>query len=289
MIFESPTSAGDTRQAPPTRPPNLARVETRIKIDTSSPIARVSLARPEKLNGIDLETIRELIAAGRRIGKDRSIRAVVISGEGDAFSAGLDFASAGKSPAAMARSFLKVPRLQKTNAFQRACWVWRDLPVPVIAALHGHCYGAGLQLALACDFRVSTPDCKLSVMEAKWGLIPDMTGSVTLRELLPMDVAKRLTMTAEVFSGERAKQLGLVTETADDPQQAALELAQVLADRSPDALASAKRLFHKSWTASERKAFWIETREQVALLRGENHRRARKSGGSPESWADRSS
>lgn len=259
----------------------------RVRVERDGPIAHVKLARPEKLNGLDLPMLRELVAAVKQIERDRSIRAVVLSGDGDAFSAGLDFGAVAKQPAAVARAFAKVPRLQKLNLFQRACWAWRELPVPVVAALHGRCYGGGLQLALACDFRVSTPGCELSVMEAKWGLVPDMTGSVSLRELVPIDVAKRLTMTAEVFSGERALALGLVTELADDPLAAAEELAREVSARSPDAAASAKRLFHKSWTASERKAFWVETREQARLLRTENHRRARKSGGSPDGWRDR--
>ncbi len=259
----------------------------RVVVERGDGLAHVRLARAEKLNGLDLPMLRGLVDAAREIRRDKSVRAVLLSGEGDAFSAGLDFASVAKQPAAVARAFAKVPRLQKLNLFQRCCWVWRDLPVPVVAALHGRCYGGGLQLALACDFRVASPDCELSVMEAKWGLIPDMTGSVTLRELVPIDVAKRLTMTAEVFSGARALELGLVTEVADDPLAGAEELAREVSARSPDAAGSAKRLFHRSWTASERKAFWVESREQARLLRTDNHRRARKSGGAPDGWRDR--
>lgn len=260
---------------------------SRVTLDKSGPIAQVRLARPEKLNGLDLPMLRELVDVAREIRRDKSVRAVVLAGEGRAFSAGLDFAAAGKQPLAMARGFLKIPRLQRLNLYQRACWVWRELPVPVIAALHGHCYGGALQLALACDFRIATPDCELSVMEVKWGLVPDMTGSVTLRELMPIDTAKRLTMTAELLSGTQALELGLVSEVADVPLAAAEALAERLIERSPDALAATKRLFHEGWTASERKAFWVESREQLGLLRSENHRRARKGGGAPESWAER--
>jgi enoyl-CoA hydratase/carnithine racemase len=259
----------------------------RVTLEKDGPIAHVALARPEKLNGLDLLMLRELVSTARAIDRDRSIRAVVLRGEGDAFSSGLDFAAVAKQPVAVARAFAKVPRLQKLNLFQRACWAWRELPLPVVAALHGRAYGGGLQLALACDFRVATPDCELSVMEAKWGLVPDMTGSVSLRELVPIDVAKRLTITAETFDGRRALELGLVTELADDPAARALELAAEVSARSPDAVASAKRLFQRSWTASERKAFWTESREQARLLRGRNHVRARRSGGAPDSWSDR--
>jgi enoyl-CoA hydratase/carnithine racemase len=142
----------------------------------------------------------------------------------------------------------------------------------VIAVLHGYCYGGGLQLALAADFRIATPDCELSIMEGKWGLIPDMTGSVTLRELLPMDVLKRLTMTAETFSGERAQELGLVTEVSAEPMKAADALAAELLTRSPDALAATKRLLHRTWTRSPRRAFWTETVLQARLLNGANHK-----------------
>lgn len=259
----------------------------RVKLDKEGAIAHVVLNRPDKLNGLDLPMLRGLIDAAKQIERDKTVRAVIMRGEGEAFCAGLDFASVGKNQRKMAMGFLKVPRLQRYNLYQRAPGVWRDLPVPVIAAIHGHCYGGGIQIALCADFRIATPDAKLSIMEAKWGLIPDMTGSVTLRELVPIDVAKRLTMTAEVFSGKRAKKLGLVTDTADDPVQAAEELARKLAERSPDAIASAKRLFHRSWTASERKAYWVETLEQAKLITGKNHAIARKSGGKPEAWAER--
>jgi enoyl-CoA hydratase/carnithine racemase len=261
----------------------------RVTLSIDQGIAQVALNRPQQLNGLDLELLKELVRTAKKLKRDKSVRAVILSGEGDAFCAGLDFASAAKQPAAMALGFLKVPRLQRLNLYQRSCFIWRDLPVPVIAALHGYCYGGGLQLALGCDFRIATASCELSVMEAKWGLIPDMSGSVSLRELLPIDVAKRLTMSAEVFSGERAKELGLVTEVADDPQAAALELARELTKRSPDALAATKKLFHESWTASERKAFWVESREQIKLLRSKNHQLARKTGGAPDAWRERGS
>jgi enoyl-CoA hydratase/carnithine racemase len=199
---------------------------------------------------------------------------VILAGAGPAFCAGLDFAGVGQDQRAFWRAGLKLPG--QLNLFQRACWAWRQLPVPVIAVLHGHCYGGGLQLALAADFRIATPDCQLSIMEGKWGLIPDMTGSVTLRELLPMDVAKRLTMTAETFSGTRALELGLVTEVADDPPAAARELAGELLTRSPDALAATKTLLHRTWSRAPRWAFWTETVLQTRLLTGANHKIARR-------------
>jgi len=167
----------------------------------------------------------------------------------------------------MAKAFAKFPG-QKTNLFQRACWVWRELPVPVIAVVHGHCFGGGLQLALAADFRFTTPDCTFSVMEAKWGLIPDMTGTVTMRELAAMDVVKRLAMTAELFDGNQALEWGFVSGVSDNPIKPAQELLSQIAVRSPDAVAATKTLLHKTWNRSPRGAFWIESRIQLALMRG---------------------
>ena len=246
----------------------------RIALDIDAGVARVQLNRPDKYNGLDLPMLRALVDTAAVIARDADIRVVILSGAGNAFCAGLDFASVGRSPAAFARAGLKLPG-QSTNLVQRACWVWRELPVPVIAVLHGHCFGGGMQLALAADFRFATPDCELSIMEGRWGLIPDMTGSVTLRELVPMDVAKRLTMTAEVFDGTQAADYGLVTEVADDPMKQAEALAADLLTRSPDAVALTKRLLHSTWHRSPRRAFWTETWLQLRLLRGANHRLAR--------------
>lgn len=247
----------------------------RVLLDVREGVAYVTLNRAEKYNGLDLPMLHGLVEVAGRIEDDRSVRAVVLTGAGKAFCAGLDFASVAKeSGIAKARAMLKLPG-RPTNLFQQACWVWRELPVPVIAVLHGHCFGGGVQLALAADFRFATPDCELSIMEGKWGLIPDMTGSVTLRELVPMDVAKRLTMTAEVFDGRTALELGLVTGVADDPLKEAEALAGQLMTRSPDAIALTKRLLHRTWTQSPRWAFWTETALQLRLMRGANHRIAR--------------
>ena len=138
-------------------------------------VARVWLDRPDKLNGLTLDMLSELVATSRRLRKDRTLRAVVLSGAGESFSAGLDFATALKDPRQVARAFIP-SMLRGTNVFQEAAWGWRRLPVPVIAVVQGHCYGGGLQIALGADFRISTPDAQWSVLEAKWGLIPDMSG-----------------------------------------------------------------------------------------------------------------
>jgi enoyl-CoA hydratase/carnithine racemase len=245
----------------------------RVLLEVRDSVAYVTLNRAEKYNGLDLAMLHGLVDVAGRVRRDREVRAVILAGDGPAFCAGLDFASVGKDPRAFALAGLKWPG--GLNLFQRACWAWRRLPVPVIAVLHGHCFGGGLQLALAADFRFATPGCELSIMEGKWGLIPDMTGSVTLRELVPMDVAKRLTMTAEVFDGRQALDYRLVTGVSDDPMKDAEALVGQLLTRSPDAVALTKKLFQRTWTQPPARAFWTETVLQLRLLRSANHRIAR--------------
>ncbi len=247
---------------------------TYVQYDVADGIAHVRLTRAEKLNALTLQTLDELIATAQELRKDKTLRAVVLSGDGTSFCAGLDFASALKSPAGIVKAFLPLP-WRGTNAFQEACWAWRRLPVPVIAAVDGHCYGGGLQLALAADFRIATPDSEWSVLEAKWGLIPDMSGVRSLAELVGIDTAKKLTMTAQMLSGKEAADLGLITELAADPVAAAYDLAREIAQRSPDSVAAAKRLFNTTWTASPRATFARERAEQLLLLALKNTAAAR--------------
>ena len=237
-------------------------------------VARVWLDRPDKLNGLTLDMLAELVATTRRLRRDRTLRAVILTGAGESFSAGLDVASAFRDPLQVARSF--IPSLVRgTNVFQEAAWGWRRLPVPVVAAVQGHCYGGGLQVALGADFRISTPDAQWSVLETRWGLVPDMSGVRGLAQLVGIDTAKLLTMTGDTLSGEQAHRLGLVTELAEDPLTAADELVERLRTRSPDAIAAAKRLFEGSWTSNARRTFARERGEQLALLRTPNTRAAR--------------
>lgn len=253
----------------------------RITVETVDGIAYATLNRADKMNALDLPMFKELASVPREIAKDTSVRAVILRGDGPAFCSGLDFAAVSKDQVGQVKGFAKLP-VQTTNLYQKACWAWREMPVPVFAVTHGYCFGGGFQLALAADFRFTTADCQFSVMEAKWGLIPDMTGSVTLRELVGMDVAKRLTMTAEIFDGNRAKELGLVTEVGPDPLAAAKALAAEIATRSPDSVAATKKLFHETWTSSPRSAFWTESELQLRLLLGRNHKIARAAGKAKE-------
>lgn len=249
----------------------------RVDVELRGHTAYVRLSRPDKLNGLDLPMLDQLIATAQRLHGDRSRRAVILLGDGPAFSAGLDFASVSKHPARLAQAFARLP-WRPTNRIQQVAWAWRMLPIPVIAVLHGHCYGGALQLALAADFRYATPDCKLAVLEAKWGLIPDMTGTVTLRELVGADVAKRLTMTGETFDATYAERIGLVTATADDPLGEAEALVELLSTRSPDAVAAAKALLNRTRSLGVRAALHTERVIQLRLLLGRNSAIARKAG-----------
>jgi enoyl-CoA hydratase/carnithine racemase len=246
-----------------------------VTCSTERGIARVRLSRPEKMNALTLDTLEQLVETARTLRADKSVRAVVLDGEGDAFCAGLDFATVMAEPRRVAAAFVPRP-WRGTNTFQEACWAWRRLPVPVIAAVQGHCLGGGLQIALAADFRIAHPDSTWSVLEGKWGIIPDMSGVRSLAELVGIETAKRLTMTAEMFSGTQAHEMGLVGRLDDHPAAAALALAEQLTQRSPDQLAAAKRLFNDTWTSSPRRTFARERVEQAYLLFKRNTKVARE-------------
>ena len=190
---------------------------------------------------------------------------MLLKGAGDVFSSGLDVKSVTSNPLNMVE-LLKRPDGKLANLAQEVAWVWRTVPAPVIAVTHGVCFGGGLQIALGADFRFTTADCKFSIMEAKWGLIPDMAGTVLLREVTSIDVAKELTMTARVFDGRDALKYGLVSRVCDDPLSEARALAAEIGARSPDCVAAAKQLFNSTWSVPEKKALETETVLQKELL-----------------------
>lgn len=254
-------------------PGNAGYVDVRRITVAGAPVAVVTLNRPDKLNGLTLGMLKDLAAASRDLRGDRDLRAVILEGAGPSFSAGLDFASALRSPTALGAAF--VPGLDGVNVFQRACWGWRRVPVPVVAVVRGHCYGGGAQLALGADFRVTAPDARWSVMEAKWGLVPDMSGMRTLVDAVGADRAKRLAMTAEELDGATAAEWGLATDVSDVPRARAEQIIAELVTRSPDQLAAVKRLTLDA-SRSPRAVFRRERIEQIALLARENTARARK-------------
>ena len=238
-------------------------------------VVYLKLDRPDKLNGLTLNMLQALVNQSKQIAGDRSIRAVIIHGEGQNFSAGLDFGTVMKNPMDIAKAFAPRP-WRGTNLFQEGSWCLRRLPVPVIAAVEGYCFGGGVQIAMAADYRFATPDSQWSVLEAKWGLIPDMSGIQSLSQVLPIDVAKRLAMTGEQLDGTRAAELGLISEVSTDPLAAAEDLARLLVSRSPDSVSYAKRLFDETWNKGPRATFFKERLRQARLLGAKNTKIAQK-------------
>lgn len=240
-----------------------------MRLEREGAYAHVILDRPDKRNAFDWGMFESLLDVADELVDDRSVRAVFLRGEGPSFSSGLDVPSFAKEPLRGAQVFFQ-PASRITNVAQEVCLRWRRIGAPVFAVVHGHCFGAGLQLALAADFRYAHPDAQLSVMEGKWGLVPDMSGSVLLRELVGIDVAKLLTMTARVIDAHAAHAYGLVTAVEDDPLAAARRVADEISERSPDAVAAAKALFQETWTAPAKEALSVERRLQMQMFLAKN-------------------
>lgn len=239
--------------------------EQRVKVEIAEGIADVRLARPDKLNALDPAMFASIIDTIERLRGTAGLRAVVLSGEGRAFSAGLDMASmaAGGSGIDLATRTHDI-----ANDFQQVAWGWRALPVPVIAAIHGIAFGGGLQIASGADVRIAAPDTRLSVMEMKWGIVPDMAGFALWRGNVRDDVLRELVYTAREFDAVEGQTLGFVTRIAEDPHAEALALARAIAGRNPHAIRAAKRLADIEGDAAAVLA--AESAEQAALLRSPN-------------------
>jgi enoyl-CoA hydratase/carnithine racemase len=248
----------------------------RVTVAMEGGVADVRLNRAEKMNALDRAMFDALIETGKALMTDRALRAVVLSGEGRAFCAGLDFASfmAMSDARDNGASLMDRPADSPANHAQRAAWIWTEVPVPVIAAVHGVAFGGGLQIALGADIRIAAPDTQLSVMEVKWGLIPDMSGTQTLRRLVRLDVAKELTFTGRIVSGHEAAALGLVTRVADDPRTAALTLAREIATKSPDAIRAGKQLLDRCGLLSVEEGLRLEEQLQRNLIGSANQMEA---------------
>jgi enoyl-CoA hydratase/carnithine racemase len=245
----------------------------RVRIDRDGPIALVTLVRADKHNGVDFPMIHALVDAAAQLGRDRSVRGAIIAGEGPSFCAGLDFKAVFGKPTTTAIGVAKLWSPIR-NKFQDVSMVWRELAIPVVAAIHGACFGAGMQLALGCDLRFATADAKLSLMEAKYGLIPDMGGVALMRELVRIDVAKELVMTGRTISGVAAAELGLVTRIGGDPVAMAREVLAEIATRSPDSVAAGKLMLQEAWHLGETEALSAERRYQRSLIGRPNQRAA---------------
>jgi len=244
-------------------------------------VVELQLARADKMNALDPAMFDALIDAGERLRDDARVRAVVLAGRGKAFCAGLDMQSFERMQSAgsevigrHAVSDLLVRTHGIANAAQQVAMVWREVPVPVIAALHGVAFGGGLQVALGADIRLVAPDTRLSVMEIKWGLVPDMGGMVLMRELARTDVVRELTFTGRIFSGEEAVALGFATRTSADPLADALQMAHEIAQKSPDAIRAGKRLLNAAMAHSAADLLLAESVEQKALIGSANQTEA---------------
>jgi enoyl-CoA hydratase/carnithine racemase len=243
------------------------RMAQRVITEHQQGVAIVTLNRPEKLNALDLDMFQAIAEAAESLAADRSVRAVVLRGAGRAFCAGLDFgAFAAMASGTGGAKLLERSNGRRGNFAQRVAWAWQELPVPVIAAIHGVAFGGGLQIALGADLRVVAPTAELSVMEIRWGLIPDMSGTQTLRRLVRLDIAKELTFTGRVVSGEEAVQIGLATRCAEDPFGAALSLAKDIASRSPEAIRAAKKLWNDATAGSIDEGLALEEQLQLSLI-----------------------
>jgi enoyl-CoA hydratase/carnithine racemase len=239
--------------------------EERVRIHVQDHVATVTMVRADKHNAVDLAMFEGLDAAAAEVTSTPGVRVVVLHGDGPSFCSGIDLAGLLGSQSNGASPFNALQDASP-NLFQRAAYAWIEAPVPVIAAVHGNCFGAGVQIALGADIRFCTPDARLSIMESKWGLVPDMAITRTLTRLVPIDVAKELIYTARTLSGTEAKELGLVTHVVDDPLAAAQQLATEITRRSPDAIRAAKRLIDTAWTGSPEETLGLEARLQLGLM-----------------------
>ena len=233
-------------------------IDDRVTISVIDGIADVKMNRADKRNALDNAMFTSLSAAGEYLKKLDGLRVVVLSGDGASFCAGLDFSSfaqmaeagakanaAGKKP--VEKSDMNAGAMvdgRITHMAQQVCWVWQEVPVPVIAAVHGHALGGGIQIALGCDIRIVHPETQLSVREVHWGLIPDMTGTLMLSRLVRPDIVKNLVFTARIFSGQEAHEMGIATQLSHDVHADAMTMAREIAGRSPDAVRGAKKLIN---------------------------------------------
>jgi len=241
-------------------------IHDRVRVTISDGIADVRFNRADKRNALDNEQFAAIEEAGEQLKTAEGVRAVVLSGEGESFCAGLDFsmfsgmAGEGAPPAERRGNPGDLGEGRITHRGQQVAWVWQELPMPVIAAVHGHALGGGFQIALGADIRIAHPDTKWSVREVHWGLVPDMTGTFMLSRLVRSDVARELTYTARMVDGREAYELGLVTRLSDTPYDDAMALAREIAARSPGAVRGSKQLFNRMFTDGATEQFAEERR-----------------------------
>lgn len=245
--------------------------EQRVSITVDAGVADVRLARPDKMNALDPAMFAGIADAIDQLAATPGLRAVVLSGEGRAFCAGLDMASMasiGSGTDLAARSH------GDANLFQQVAWGWRTLPVPVIAAVHGVAFGGGFQIMSGADIRIAAPATRFSIMEMRWGIVPDMAGFALWRGLVRDDVLRELAYTAREFDSDEAAAFGFVSRIADDPHAVALDLAHAIANRNPHAIRATKRLANAAADADSGAILRAESEEQTALMRSPNQMEA---------------
>ncbi|HEY2286094.1 MAG TPA: crotonase/enoyl-CoA hydratase family protein [Streptosporangiaceae bacterium] len=240
----------------------MSGAEQRVSVRLVDGVADVRLTRPEKRNALDPAMMEQIIAAGEEVRAMAGARAVVLSGEGASFCAGLDLTSMRSlaGDGGPRRAVSEPSEGEITHRGQKACWVWQELAIPVVAAVQGHALGGGLQIALAADVRVMHPDTQLSLREVYWGVVPDGTGSLTLARLVRADVLKDLMFSARVFDGREALELGVATRLSETPYEDAMALARTYAERSPAAVRAAKELANHLLYAQAADQFAAERR-----------------------------
>lgn len=246
-------------------------MEDRIVIQKDGHVAQVKLNRPDKLNAIDIDMFNAIIETSQSINADASIRAVVLSGEGRAFCAGLDvsnFSMDGQSE--LMSTSLTDRTFGDSNKWQMAAMAWRDIQVPVISAVKGIAFGGGLQIMMGTDIKYIHPETKLAILEGKWGLIPDMAGPVLMRNQIREDIFRELTYTQRVFSGKEAVAYGFATHLSEDPLKDATDLAHEIAKRSPSATVAAKSMINKINYLSQAEGLMLESVEQDKIMKKHN-------------------
>ncbi len=241
----------------------------RVEVEIKHSIAYVSLARPDKHNALDMPMFEAIVDTAKALSKNRGIRAVIISGQGPDFCTGLDVKSMMQSIKSPMKLLFKL-NPWRANTAQKVSTQWQKVGAPVIAVIHGRCWGGGLHIALGADVRIATPDASLSIMEGRWGMIPDMGGLLALRQHCRMDVAKELTMTAKIIDGKEAQAAGLITHLTDDPMAMAESMAEEMSQQSPDSVAAVKKLYNKGWFSSRGAVLMRETFYQMKILLGKN-------------------
>ena len=237
----------------------------RVIVSITDGIAEVRFNRPDKRNALDTEQFAAIAEAGESLKSAEGVRAVVLVGEGESFCAGLDFSmfagiAGGDRPRERSSNPVGETDGRITHLGQQVCWVWQELPMPVIAAVHGHALGGGFQIAMGADIRIAHPDTKWSVREVHWGLVPDMTGTFMLNRLVRNDIAREITYTARMSDGREAFGIGLATRLSDTPYDDAMAMAGEIASRSPGAVRGAKALFNTMFADGAADQFALERR-----------------------------